>query len=342
MAYYTFFENFEAGTLGGFDSETDTGSLLDFPHYSVVASDPNSLMPYRGAYVMRNLLGDTNDHTLTEGSIDIADAGTAYVKFYMGLSGDFRFTADDVFNVFEFQQAGGTVEGSIGFRVTNSTQLIEIGIGDGTAPSSYVQWPGRKKWVCVEALYTCSTSDAGVFTLYLDGASVISLTSLDNAAAIGQGVLGSQNTLSTTLGAIYYDHFGFNTSRMYPYRQRFPEHGIHVIQSGHLFVGPGHIEGATLVSIANGDETFILYDTDTANINDTTPTVDLSAVAQTSVGGPIYFERGCYAAVAGTDPRGMVYLTRSNEKLGVKGPMFYTDAGVRLYGNMRKARPQNV
>jgi hypothetical protein len=191
-------------------------------------------------------------------------------------------------------------------------------------------------------LYTCSTTDAGVFTLYLDGASVLSLTGLDNAAAIGQGVLGSQNTLSTTLGAIYYDQFGFNTSRMYPYRQRFPEHGIHVFHTGHLFVGPGHIEGATLVSIANSDETMILYDTDTANVNDTTPTVDLSATAQTSVGGPIYFERGCYAVVGGTSPRGMVYLTRSNEKFGVKGPMFYTDAGIRQYGNIRKARPQNV
>jgi hypothetical protein len=84
MAFpYTFHENFEAGTKGGFDTETDTGSLLDFPHYSVLAKDPNSLMPYRGAYLLRNALGDTNDHTLTEGDIDISDGGTAYFKWQM-------------------------------------------------------------------------------------------------------------------------------------------------------------------------------------------------------------------------------------------------------------------
>ena len=81
---YIFHENFESGTKGSFDTETDTGSLLDFPHYSVLAFDPNSMMPYRGAYLLRNALGDTNDHTLTEGDIDIADGGTAYFKWQMG------------------------------------------------------------------------------------------------------------------------------------------------------------------------------------------------------------------------------------------------------------------
>ena len=32
-----FFENFEAGTKGNFDSETDTGNRLDFPHAHDIA-----------------------------------------------------------------------------------------------------------------------------------------------------------------------------------------------------------------------------------------------------------------------------------------------------------------
>jgi hypothetical protein len=334
-------ENFESGTLGGFDSETDTGSLLDFPHYSVVATDPNSLMPYRGAYVLRNKLGDTNDHTLTEGSIDIADEGTAYFKWQMGLSKDFSFTADDTFNVFELQQAGGTVESSVGFRVTNSSQLIEIGVGDGTAPTSFVQWPAKGKWVTVELAAKISTTAAGTLTLYLDGAQVVALTGLTNAAAVGQGVLGSQLTLSTTLGAIYYDDFIMDDARIYPYRERFP-HSYHALKSGHVFVGPGYIEGAALWEVATGDETLSLYDTDTANTNDANPVVELDSTAQTSVGGPLYFERGCYAVLGGTNPRGIVYMTRSNEKFGVKGPMFYSNWGLRYYGHNRTARPQNV
>lgn len=290
---------------------------------------------------MRNALGDTNDHTLIEGDIDIADGATGYFRWYMGLSGDFRFTADDTFNVFELQQAGGTVEASVGFRVTNSTQLIEIGIGDGTAPTSFVQWPARKKWVAVELLATVSTTDAGVLTLFLDGAQVATLTSLDHAAAIGRGVLGSQDTLATTLGTIYYDEFVMDDTRIYPYRERFP-FSFQTLKSGHVFVGPGYIEGAALWEIATGDETLSLYDTDTANVLDAAPVVELDSTAQTSVGGPLYFERGCYAVLSGTNPRGVVYLTRSNEKLGVKGSMFYSNWGLRYYGVNRLPRVQNV
>jgi hypothetical protein len=336
----TFAENFEGGTTGGFDSESDTGSLLDVVHYSSIASDVNSLMPYRGAYVLRNKLGDTNDHTLTEGSIDIADTGTAYFCWYMGLSKDFRFTADDTFNIFELQQTGGTVESSVGMRVTNSSQAIEIGIGDGTAPTSFAPWPGRGQWVCVELLATISTGGAGVLTLYLDGVQVLTLTGLTNAAAVDKGVLGSQDTLATTLGAIYYDQFVMDDGRIYPFRERFP-FSRHLTKSSHVFVGPGWIEAAQLAVVSSGDENLILYDTDTANVN-SAPVVELVSGAQTSASGPIWFQRGCYAYLSGTDPRGYVFMTRSNEKLGVKGPIYYSNWGARYYGQLRKSRPGNV
>ncbi len=342
MAYpFIFHSNFEAGTNAEWDSETDTGSLLDFPHYTVLAKDPNSLMPYRGAYCMRNALGDTNDHVVIEGDIDIADAGTSYFRWYMGLSKDFRFTADDTFNVFELQQAGGTTEVSVGFRVTNSSQLIEFGIGDGTAPTSFVQWPGRQKWVCVELLATISTVGAGVVTLFLDGTQVATLTSQTHAAAVGRGVLGSQDTLATTLGTIYYDDFVQDDGRLYPYRDRFPS-TYQLLKTGHVFVGPGYIDGAALPKISSNDETLILYDTDTATANDSTPVADLSATAQTSVSGPLYFERGCYAVLGGTSPRALIFIMRSNEKPGIKGPRFYSNWGLRWYGNNRNPRPQNV
>lgn len=342
MAFpFIFNSNFEAGTNAEWDSESDTGTLLDFPHYSVLAKDSNALMPYNGAYCMRNQLGDTNDHVVVEGDIDIADAATSYVRWYMGLSKDFRFTADDTFNVFELQQAGGTVEMSIGFRVTNTTQLIEIGIGDGTAPTSFVQWPGRGKWVCVELLATVSTIGAGVLTLFLDGTQVATLTSMTHAAAIGRGVLGSQDTLATTLGTIYYDNFTQDDARIYPDRDRFPT-AVELYKTGHVFVGPGHIEGAALHKISGTDETLILYDTDVASALDAAPAVDLHAAVQTSVSGPIYFQRGCYAVLGGTTPRGIVYLMRNTDKRGSRGPLYYSEWGMRFYGNNRKQRLNNI
>lgn len=343
MAFpWLFYENFELGTKGGFDTETDTGSLLDVVHYADAAKDPNSLMPFRGAFVLRNKLGDTNDHTLTEGDIDIADAGTAYFRWYMGLSKDFRFTADDTFNIFELQQAGGTVETSIGMRVTNSTQLIEIGIGDGTAPTSFVTYPKPKgQWLCVEVLSTISTGGAGVTTLYLDGAQVATLTAQTNAAAVGQGVLGSQDTLATTLGAIYFDDFIMDDARVYPYRERYPI-AFELVKTTHIFVGPGSLDGAALKTFAGGNETITMYDTDTANTNDAAPVVELKSGVQTSVSGPISFQRGCYVVLGGTNPRGVAYILRNTDKEGAEGPRYYSNWGVREYGNRRKPRPQNV
>lgn len=342
MAFpWTFADNFESGTNAAWTSQSDTGSLLTFPHYSVTAKDPNSLMPYRGAYNCQNKLGDTNDHTLTSTTIAIGDGSSAYFRMYMGLSRDFRFTADDVFNIFELQQAGGTTEVCIGFRVTNSTQLIEVGIGRASAPSTYVQWPALGKHVCVELFATISTGGSGVVTLYLDGAQVLTLTSQTNGGAVGKGVLGSQDTLATTLGAIYYDNFVMDDARIYPFKERFPI-SVQVLQTGHIFIGPGYIEGASLYTISSGDEYLILYDTDTGNTNDASSVAELFSGAQTSVGGPLRFERGCYAVLQGTNPRATVILTQSNEKLGVKGPLFYSNQGMRSYGNSRTPRIQNV
>ena len=338
---FTFHSNFEAGSNAEWDSESDTGSLLDFPHYSVLVKDSNALMPYKGAYCMRNVLGDTNDHTVTEGSIDIADTGEAYFRWYMGLSKDFRFTADDTFNVFELQQAGGTVEVSVGFRVTNSTQLIEFGIGDGTAPTSFVQWPARGQWVAVELYANIETNGSGVVTLYLDGTQVATLTSQTHAAGVGQGVLGSQLTVATTLGSIYYDDFIMDDTRIYPDRERFPI-AVNIDKTGHVFIGPGHIEGAALRTLASGDETLKLYDTDVANVNSDFPYVELDATAQTSVGGAIYFKRGSYAVLGGTSPRAAVHLLRSSNKPGIHGPFYYSNWGMRYYGGVRKQRLNNV
>lgn len=338
MAHPYLFESyFEAGTAGDWDTETDTGSLLDFPHYSVLVKE--GMVPYRGAYCARIVLGDTNDHTLTEGDIDIADAGTAYFRWYLYVSNDFTATADDVFSIFELQQAGGTVEQTVGMRITASSNLLEIGVGDGTAPSSYVPFT-RGKWTCVELLSTISTAGAGAMTLYLDGGSAIALTTLTQAAAVGQGVLGTQLTLATTTGTILFDDFVMDDARLYPYRERWPGHRV-LTKSQHVFVGPGHVEGAAVLS---ADGTITLYDTDTANANDELSYVTtLDEDTQTSFSGPYKFERGCYAVIAGTNPLCSVYVTRNSEKLGVIGPTAYWSEGaIKTYAARRKPRPQNV
>ena len=160
MAFpFIFHSNFAAGSEAEWDSETDVELLLDFPHYSELARIPGMGMPYSGAYCMRIRPGDTADHTLTEGDIDIADGSTAFFRFALFASNDFTGTADDVFSIFELQQGGGTVELTLGMRVTAATNALDIGVGDGTAPSSYVGFP-RGRWVIVELETKISTSSA--------------------------------------------------------------------------------------------------------------------------------------------------------------------------------------
>ena len=337
MAYPFIFEsNFEQGTNAEWDTETDTGSKLDFPHFSALSRVAGSGIPFRGAYCMRVDLraGDTNNHTVTEGDIDIADGATRYFRFYVHVSKDFTATADDTFNIFELQQAGGTVEVSLGMRVTASSNLLEIGVGDGTAPTSFVTCD-RGRHVCVELLATVSSIGAGVVTLFLDGGQVATLTSQTHAAAVGQGVLGVQDQLSTTTGVLLFDQFVMDDARVYPIQNRFPTQ-IDVTKDQHLFVGPGCIDGASITS-TSADNTIRFYDTDTANTTVAqSRSIALANAGSSGVSGPVYFEKGCYIVLAGTSPTAQVFFVRSSDKRGQHGPQYYSDGAIRQYGLVRK------
>lgn len=329
-----------SATPFGFDSESDTGSRLDAPHFSDLARFPGSeLAPYRGAYCWRVEMGDTNDHTLTEGDIDIADGATAFLSFYLYLAPNVAATADDTFNLFEFQQAAGTREASLGLRITAATQAVEIGVGDGIAPTDFATSPlERNCWYHVEVKMKCSTGAAGTLTLYLDGLSVVALTGLTNAAAVGQGVLGTQDTLATTTGTLLLDWLRFDDAQIYPQRERFPLQTTFT-QSCHAFVGPGTIGSFTLLSTTAGNIAR-LYDTDTGNVNNAQGFVaecDLSAFV--SVEGPLEFRRGCFVQLTGTNPRAQVTL---GDEDGDHRPPFYSAWGMRHYGRGRKERPNNV
>ena len=339
MAFpWIFEENFELGTKGDWSSTSDTGTLIDYPHYStLVNSTVNFGAPYRGAYVMRINLsgGDTNDHTVTSTAIVCADAATVYTRFYMWVSRDFTASADDLFQLFEFQQAGGTVEGSLGMRITAATNLLEIGIGDGTAPSNYVTYHYRGKWVCVEQVYKVSTGGSGTYTLYLDGASVIALTSLTNAAAVGKGVLGTQDTLSTTTGWLLFDQFICDDARIYPISIRYPEQVL-LTKSGHVFVGAGVIDNASLLSGGGTDNVLSLYDTDNAGVNDAfNVKLELKNVATGDIvdpaGVPAAFQRGCFVQLSGTNPRAMINIHHAQG--------YWSEGRIKQHGKKRIPAP---
>lgn len=338
MAFPWVFEsNFELGTNADWDSESDTGAKLDFPHYSQLAAIPGLPMPWSGAYCARVVMGDTNDHTVTEGDIDIADAATRHFRFMFYAHNDVTATADDTFNIFELQQAGGTIECSLGMRLTAATNLLEIGIGDGVAPTSFVTFT-RGRWTAIEWSVLISTAGAGTSTLLVDGASVVALTSQTHAAAVGQGVLGTQNTLSTTTGTLLFKDFVMDDARVFPPAMRYSRSPL-LTKSGHAFVGPGYVDSANLYSGAGTDCVLSLYDTDTGNTDDAGKLrVELKNTANSQLVGtnktsPVYFERGCFVSMSGTTPRAQLDI----RPYGAWGG----DGAIRNYGLRRKTTPRN-
>ena len=343
MAFPFVFEgNFETGTIGGWDSKSDTGSLLDYPHISELARFPwSECAPYRGAYCLRVQMGDTNDHTLLEGDIDIAASVTRWFRFYLYLSPTFKdTTADDVFNIFELQQTNNTVEGAIGIRFTAATQLIEIGIGE-TAPTAYAsQTLQTNRWYCIELKAVCDSGvgNDGTLNLYIDGgASAASVTSLDQGT-IGQGVLGTQDTLSTTTGTILFDEFVMDDARIGPIQDRYPRHVL-VTSSGHVALGRGVIDNVSLLSGGAADNVLSIYDTATAATTDSYKiVVELKNVTSSDIvdpaGMPVHFARGAYVVLTGTNPRAMVNICYASG--------YGSTAVARNFGQRFRARPGEI
>ena len=308
--------SFDTGDNTEWDSEADTGSLLDFPHYTTLGGIPGAPAPFRGAYCMRIQPGDTNVHTVTEGDINIADTDTGWVRFALYISSDFAATADDIFNIFEFQQAGGTPEAVISLQVIGATDLVNIGIADGTAASTFVNIR-KGEWHVIEARLTVDVTPGAntVFELYIDNSvsAILSDDGGNQAAAVGTGVLGVQDTAATTdTGFLLFDEFAFDDTRV-GLDHRWGTHRT-ITTSSFLFVGAGRIGNVKLIDTGGGDCVLELYDVDTFSTSLTpiwyghtvTASVDVDAADV-----PIDFTRGCLAVLSGTLPAAQFFISRA-------------------------------
>lgn len=322
---YTFEENFERGTRGNFDSETDAEGILNFRHYSFLARHRTDVIgaiaPWRGAFCVEVALGgDANDHTLIEANI-VADTQTAFSRFYFFLAKNFTATADDTFNIFEFQSAAA-VEGVVGLRITAATGVVEIGVGK-VAPTVFAAQPfTRGRWYAIDVVTVVQTAGTGTTTLFLDDAQVAQVTTITNIA-LTTTALGIRNALSTTSGHIFYDAVVYDdtgaeatASRIGPMRDRYPE-TVMVTQSTHLCLGTSELLNVTLLPGAGTNNVLKIFDTDNAYLSDeynviamlynltaSEPPIDLADV-------PICVKRGVYVQLAGTNPRALIHIGKS-------------------------------
>lgn len=320
MAFPFIFEsNFELGNNAEWDSETDTEGVLNIRHYTKLARYDASLVgpiaPWRGAFCAEwDLVGDTADHILIEGDLDIADTATAFSRFYLFLGKDLAGLTD-TFNIYELQGTANAVEFAVGLRVTTGAQNVEIGIGQ-TAPTVFAAQPlVRGRWYCIELEANAETDGSGTGTVYVDGSPVATVATLTNTAVL-RGVLGVQNTLDTTKGHIFVDAFVFDDLRIGPQLDRYPE-TIWLSKSTHVCLGSSELLNVTLIPGTGTDSALKVYDTDVAdtldesnivahlfNLTASEPPIDLADV-------PVCVKRGAFVQLTGTAPRALVHIGRS-------------------------------
>src|SRR5688500_5644836 len=106
---------FDDGTKGVFDSETDTSSILDFPHYAELARGGRA--PWQGSHAMRARLVDDAVGFVTEtGTFDTSAAGTIHIWFTVLIGADVTLAASDTVVLFALQSAGPIAEAVFGVR----------------------------------------------------------------------------------------------------------------------------------------------------------------------------------------------------------------------------------
>lgn len=361
-----FQDNFERGVdgladAGRFDSETDTESQLDIPHYTELARTPGLPMPYGGgAYCVRCVLSGSGappaDAFLKEADTNINTTETFWFKFNMWVDPDFKTntTVTDNFAVFELQDAADKEIFVFGLNYNATTDFLAFGVGgatDNAVPTtlSTTEVP-LGAWFTVELKVHLVTAGAtGDITAYVTSAGGTPSTTATVTKAsvqgltITHGVLGVQDHLATTLGTILLDNFMMETERIWPQKNRFSE-TIRMTQSGHVFVGPGTVEKIVAISGTGTAGTYQMFDTDTGQIYPPIQKDQLRGTAvgtvYTSTNTPFEVTRGLfYHDSDGTNVSGIWALDTDPAETFItisRAPNWFSDGNMRRYAHRRK------
>lgn len=324
MAFpYTTICNFEDGTKGHFDVETDTNSALSVVHYTDLAKSPGLPMPYRGAYCAKIDLAtastagawyqETGSWDCTAGTEDI------YIRLKFWLSKDAAMSNNDVFELIGLWSSTNTHEAVAAIKYTTAAGW-EIGIGE-TAPTSLKPLT-LGKWHDFEMYVDVAGTGAGTIDAWLDGNALTQVGSLTQAD-ITSGIVGANPgaAFTPTAGTLLIDQIVAsqtdNTSaRIGSGGDRFPE-SLLVQSTSHAFVGPGIVDNVSLLAGNGTDCVLTLYDTDRADTTNTAPRLILRNLTANEgpidpAGMPLTFTRGCYVHLAGTNPQGIIQIRRAS------------------------------
>ena len=333
MAFpWTYFENFELGTRGQFDAETDTDVKLSFPHYSELARSQGLPAPYKGAYCMGVdlQLGTSDAYVQETAGFDIAQAAALFGSFKLWVDKNIVMANTDEFAILQFWSSTNTVEGGIYINFTTANGF-RIGIGkDTSAASSFVKLE-LGKWIHVSWEFNPAAGSASTLDMQVDDVAATQLGTF-TSAAITSAVFGTIAIDSgTTAGWVLFDEIKADDARIRPTKDRFTK-TVLMTRSGHAFVGQGALDNISLLDGGSGDSVVSVFDTDVADTNDAgNIAVELKSTANDEIvdpaGMPALIKRGCYVSMSGTNPRAIVQIGRA--------VAWGSDGAVRSYGARR-------
>jgi hypothetical protein len=319
MAFpYTFFENFATGGKGLWDTEVDTASILDFPHYTDLAR--HGMAPYRGAYCMRiRANGGTTAAYLKEAtSLDIAAAATLYLRWYFYLGKDFRMAASDKFSMMELESVSDTTTiKAVGLQRTGSNIEVWWNIAQATAaPSTAVigtTTTALNRWFCIEmkAYDANGGANDGTIDVWIDdGAAGAQIGPLTEGAVV-DGKLGLIGPDAGTSGTILFADFIADDAQIFADGKRFrPLNQWLIGASNHPLIGPGKF--AIDFTDSSADGTCTIYDQDGVQTRLEPVTALRNATAKDFVPGHTTFEvsYGAYVVLTGAAPQAHMQIER--------------------------------
>jgi len=330
--------NFENGATGFDTAVTDTQAKISYPHYKTSVRR-YGVPPYRGAYTMLldqsiGVVGTAANQV--QAAFNVAATETWGIGFAIYIKSDLVMANTNRCTICSIDSAGPVAETVVDLVYTTAAGL-QIHLNElqataiGALPIASIsmdQW----HWIDLYGVLDAGGANDGTSTLYVDNTLIGTLTALDQAAIIDfkLGLIGGD--AGTTAGHIFFDNVLADDARV-PYQDRYPMN-MQLTANGHVFVGPGTLDGARLLTATAGDS-LKLYDTDTATILSgggaglESYTCELT-VANPDVIYPLPFYKGCYAVIAGTNPRAQCSISLS-PPVGYPRHAFYSDSGVKRW-----------
>lgn len=319
MAFpWLFEENFEGGTKGSFDSETDSDSRLDFAGPEELAVDALDVAPFRGGYLMRVSMEKGSAQAYVSSDAFAASLGTTrWARYYLYLSDDFAASGDGALaNLFWLDSAGPTWEMGVSLmRKDPEGIVLVVQSSDDDDSGPYIKInPGE--WTCIEVEYKPDSSNS-VISIIVNG-SKATLTNFVSAA-LTTGRFGIFQQAGDFRGTIYLDQIVLDDERVHGImegqRDSSNVDGMTMLftKSGFAFVGSGEILEVQAIDNGSSDARVKVYDTDNPNlVAEYDKRIDRTFSNFLPL-QPTNFERGAFVKLEGTTPQALVRVGTVNE-----------------------------